>query len=199
MRQVNHLRAVVAAAMTIGAAAGCAGGSTTDTERGRPVAQSPVAITEAWRAKHEADYRRDWVTIAGLHPLKPGANTAGSAPANDIVLPARSPGTVGRFVLEDRTVRFEPAAGAHVLLNEAARHRAGRPARRPRSRRRRTGRRRRPAGGARQRRDEVAPRPRSRTARSPGDFSASRGSRSICSIASSGASSRTRSRGRSRC
>jgi uncharacterized protein (DUF1684 family) len=30
-----------------------------------------------WRTKHEADYRRDWVSIAGLHFLKPGVNTAG--------------------------------------------------------------------------------------------------------------------------
>ncbi len=42
-------------------------------------AESPVAVTEKWRAKHESDYRRDWVTIAGLHPLKAGPNTAGSA------------------------------------------------------------------------------------------------------------------------
>ena len=48
-------------------------------------AQSPVAVTEAWRAKHETDYRRDWASIAGMYPLKPGANTAGSGATNDIV------------------------------------------------------------------------------------------------------------------
>jgi hypothetical protein len=31
-------------------------------------APSPVDATEAWRAKHAADYRRDWASIAGLHP-----------------------------------------------------------------------------------------------------------------------------------
>src|SRR5262245_21427914 len=35
-------------------------------------AESPVTVTEKWRAKHEADYRRDWATIAGLFPLKEG-------------------------------------------------------------------------------------------------------------------------------
>ena len=34
---------------------------------------------EKWRAKHEADYRREFVALAGLFSLKPGVNTAGSA------------------------------------------------------------------------------------------------------------------------
>ena len=74
------------------------------------------AEAEAWRVQHEADYRRDWVTIAGLHELKPGANTAGSARTNDIVLPASAPATIGRFVLGGERVRFEPDARAKVLL-----------------------------------------------------------------------------------
>ena len=62
--------------------------------------------SEAWRAKHEADYRREWVTIAGLHFLEPGTHTAGSAPSNDIVLPASAPPVLGRFVLANDVVRF---------------------------------------------------------------------------------------------
>src|SRR5262245_60512356 len=50
--------------------------------------EDPVQVTEKWRAKHETDYRREWVSIAGLLPLKAGANSAGSAATNDIVLPA---------------------------------------------------------------------------------------------------------------
>ena len=80
-------------------------------------AESPVAITEKWRAKHESDYRREWVSIAGLHKLNPGSNTAGSAAGNDIVLPAGAPAQLGAFVRADDTVRFEPAAGASVSLN----------------------------------------------------------------------------------
>lgn len=79
-------------------------------------ARNPDAAVREWRAKHEADYRRDFVTIAGLHPLKPGVNTAGSAPANDIVLPASTPPSIGRFILDGEIVRFEPAAGNKVLL-----------------------------------------------------------------------------------
>jgi uncharacterized protein (DUF1684 family) len=77
-----------------------------------------VAAVEKWRAKHETDYRRDWVTIAGLQPLMPGPNTAGSATQNAIRLPASTPATIGRFVLQDRTVRFEPARDAKVLLKD---------------------------------------------------------------------------------
>src|SRR5262245_23856292 len=58
---------------------------------------SPVPGIEAWRAKHEADYRRQYASIAGLHPLKAGANTAGSAAASTIVLPASVPARIGTF------------------------------------------------------------------------------------------------------
>jgi uncharacterized protein (DUF1684 family) len=79
---------------------------------------APPLTAEQWRVKHEADYRRDWVSIAGLHALKPGANSAGSAAGNDIVLPASTPPTLGRFVLNGRGVRFEPATGAPVRLKD---------------------------------------------------------------------------------
>jgi uncharacterized protein (DUF1684 family) len=85
-----------------------------------PVTESPVEIIEKWRAKHDADYRRDWVSIAGLHPLKPGSNTAGSAPANDIVLPASLPARFGAFVLTGQRVRFEPARDVQVQLRGQA-------------------------------------------------------------------------------
>jgi uncharacterized protein len=93
-----------------------------DTPKEAPAAtaaaQSPVAVTEAWRAKHEADYRRDWASIAGMHPLKPGANTAGSAATNDIPLPASAPASVGTFVLNGKAVRFEPARAATVVKKD---------------------------------------------------------------------------------
>jgi uncharacterized protein (DUF1684 family) len=76
-----------------------------------------IRETDAWRARHEADYRREFVTIAGLHFLRPGSQSAGSAPANDIVLPASVPPVLGQFVLEDDDVRFEPHPGAAVARN----------------------------------------------------------------------------------
>jgi uncharacterized protein len=83
-----------------------------------PAVESPIAAIDAWRTKHETDYRRDWASIAGLFPLKPGANTAGSAAGNDIVLPASAPATLGTFVLTGKAVRFEPARGAAVLKKD---------------------------------------------------------------------------------
>ena len=79
--------------------------------------QAATTESEAWRAKHEADYRREWVTIAGLHFLEPGTHTAGSAPSNDIVLPASAPPVMGRFVLENDIVRFEPQSESSVSLD----------------------------------------------------------------------------------
>ena len=75
----------------------------------------PDAVRQ-WRAKHETDYRRNFVSIAGLHPLKEGVNTAGSAKSNDIVLPAPTPARIGRFILTGTKVRFEPEAGAGIQL-----------------------------------------------------------------------------------
>ena len=79
---------------------------------------SHAEIVQEWRVKHEADYRRDFVTIAGLHPLKAGANTAGSDSANAIVLPPSTPKKLGTFVLNGTAVRFEPASGAGVTLKD---------------------------------------------------------------------------------
>ncbi|HVH27020.1 MAG TPA: DUF1684 domain-containing protein [Vicinamibacterales bacterium] len=72
--------------------------------------------TEEWRKKHEADYRREYVPLAGLFSLKNGLNTAGSGASNNIVLPRSAPPVVGRFVLEGQTVRFESQPGVQVLL-----------------------------------------------------------------------------------
>jgi uncharacterized protein (DUF1684 family) len=82
------------------------------------VADTPTQIAEKWRAKHETDYRRDWVSIAGLHPLKDGANTAGSAAKNDIVLPESLPARLGTFVLNAGKVRFQPEKNAPVKLKD---------------------------------------------------------------------------------
>ena len=73
---------------------------------------------QQWRDKHEADYRRDWATIAGLYQLRAGPNTAGSGPKNDLRLPESLPASLGTFVLTGDEVRFEPAAGAQVRMKD---------------------------------------------------------------------------------
>ena len=95
-------------------AAGCA----SPAPEPPPLTEGVIKEIEAWRTKHEVDYRRDWVTIAGLHDFKQGSNTAGSDKSNDIVLSPPIPPALGRFVLEGQKVRFEPAKGANVLLND---------------------------------------------------------------------------------
>jgi uncharacterized protein (DUF1684 family) len=107
-------------ALGVGLAAAALGwaGACTDVAPGHaPVSrEAHLKDVEQWRAKHESDYRRDWVSIAGLHFLTPGRNTAGSAASSDIVLPASVPPTVGRFVLDGDRVRLEPEPGVRLLL-----------------------------------------------------------------------------------
>jgi uncharacterized protein (DUF1684 family) len=67
------------------------------------------AKVQAFRDKHEADYIRDWVSIAGLHFLEPGTYTVGSAIKNDIVVVANIPATIGRLHVKGTSITFEPA------------------------------------------------------------------------------------------
>jgi hypothetical protein len=83
-----------------------------------PLPADYPAQVEQWRAKHEADYRRNYSTIAGLHPLQQGRNTAGADAGNDVVLQAAVPGRLGTFVLTGEQVTFEPAPGVPVLLRD---------------------------------------------------------------------------------
>jgi uncharacterized protein (DUF1684 family) len=79
-----------------------------------------ISDVEKWRAKHEADYRREYVPLSGLFFLNPGSNRAGSAATNDIVLPSSTPPSVGTFVLADQSVRFEPNPGAGASIKGQA-------------------------------------------------------------------------------
>lgn len=104
----------MAAAAAVVLLAGCGRGSVDSPPVSMP-AEDYVAGVEKWRADHDASYRRGYVTIAGLHALKDGANTAGSARANDVVLPASTPPVIGRFMLSGGKVRYEPAPSVPVL------------------------------------------------------------------------------------
>src|SRR5258706_11351914 len=62
-----------------------------------------------WRAKVEKSLRADngWLTLAGRYVLKPGENTFGNGPGNDIVFPkgVGSPGMGSVFVENGRGTR----------------------------------------------------------------------------------------------
>lgn len=90
----------------------------------RPTAEAPLEWNDAvvaqiatWRTEHEDSYRRNWVTIEGLHFLKAGAQRAGSAPDNDVVLLASLPEHLGTFTLESGQVTFSPEPGASITIN----------------------------------------------------------------------------------
>ena len=111
--------AFVCLGSAVGLVAGCGDGRR-EAAPPAPAAESPVAVTEQWRAKHETDYRRDWVTIAGLYPLEAGATTTAGSAGTQRHRPAarRCRQHSGRFVLHgDRAVRFEPAPGVTVRLS----------------------------------------------------------------------------------
>jgi len=99
--------------MFVGVLVGTATGCTPPFEWNDAVVKS----IEAWRAQHEDSYTRNWVTIEGLHFLKAGTQTAGSAPDNDVVLTARLPPRLGTFTLASNEVTFDPEPGAAITIN----------------------------------------------------------------------------------
>jgi uncharacterized protein len=95
--------------------------ATTGCQRGAPGLEwndGVVKQIEAWRAKHEADYKRDWATIEGLHFLAPGAHTAGSAANNDVVLVRSLPARIGQFTVAGGDVTFDAEPFVGVTVND---------------------------------------------------------------------------------
>jgi uncharacterized protein len=89
-------------------AAGAAAGSSSG------VPDDYTVRVQAFRDKHEADYTREWVSIAGLHFVEPGTHTVGSGSKNDIVVVANLPDAAGRLVVKGTSMTFEPARGVSV-------------------------------------------------------------------------------------
>jgi len=79
-----------------------------------------VTEIEDWRARREERLEADdgWLAVTGLFWLKDGPNTLGSAPGNDIVLPASAPPRMAviDYAAGKATIHIEP--GAHVLSGE---------------------------------------------------------------------------------
>lgn len=75
-----------------------------------------------------ADYRKrvetllksdtGWLTVAGLHWLKPGDTKVGSDPKSDFVLPTgKAPAKLGTFNFDGKTVKFKVEPGVVVQVN----------------------------------------------------------------------------------
>lgn len=76
-----------------------------------------------WRQERDARLRADtgWLTLAGLHWLKAGAQTVGAGPNVDIRLPERSgvPALLGTIEVNG-SITFTAAPGASVVINSSA-------------------------------------------------------------------------------
>lgn len=70
---------------------------------------------EKWKAEQTDDLKANWLSLAGLYWLKPGANSFGSDSSNAIVFP-KGPAHAGEFVLQGKSVTLEirPDTGATI-------------------------------------------------------------------------------------
>jgi uncharacterized protein (DUF1684 family) len=74
---------------------------------------------EKWKEKRLARLKSEdgWLNLAGLFWLEEGVNSIGSDPANSIVFPDKAPDKLGKYILENRQVRFIADPGTEVLMN----------------------------------------------------------------------------------
>jgi len=74
-----------------------------------------VQAFEKWKAEQTDDLKANWLSLAGLFWLKPGANTFGTDAANAIVFP-KGAAHAGEFDLEGKEVTLKalPEAGATI-------------------------------------------------------------------------------------
>jgi uncharacterized protein len=103
---------VVFAIIIVRAAALLAG-----TPGATPAAPDPAYMQsfEKWKAEQTDDLKQNWVPLAGLYWLKPGANSFGADAANAVVFP-KGPAHAGEFDLEGKevTVKLPPEAQATI-------------------------------------------------------------------------------------
>lgn len=70
---------------------------------------------EKWKAEFIDDLKQNWLVLAGLFWLKPGANTFGSAGDNAIVLPSGA-AHAGAFQLQGNEVSVELQPGVDAKI-----------------------------------------------------------------------------------
>ncbi len=74
---------------------------------------------EHWRQKRLESLKADdgWLTVSGFFWLKPGETKIGSDPSNDILLPTRTPGSLGTLTLAEGKATFQPGNGVKITRN----------------------------------------------------------------------------------
>jgi hypothetical protein len=73
------------------------------------------ASFEKWKAEQTTDLKQNWLPLAGLYWLKPGANSFGSDAGNAIVFP-QGPAQAGEFDLAGKEVTVKVLPGAHAKI-----------------------------------------------------------------------------------
>ena len=58
-----------------------------------------------------------WLNLAGLFWLEEGISTIGSDSSNSIIFPDNAPPRLGKYILDNRQLRFIPEPGTEILLN----------------------------------------------------------------------------------
>ncbi len=74
------------------------------------------ASFDTWKAELIGDLKQNWLPLAGLFWIKPGANTFGTDKSNDIVLPA-GPSRAGTFELQGETVTVKLVPGVQATID----------------------------------------------------------------------------------
>jgi uncharacterized protein (DUF1684 family) len=84
-----------------------------------PAAADYAAEVEAWRREREARLRAPdgWLSLVGLTWLGKGASRFGSAPDDDVPLPAPAPPHAGTLLVDGTSVRIRFAPGVKATLN----------------------------------------------------------------------------------
>ena len=73
-----------------------------------------------WRALREDKLKTPtgWLSVAGLFWLHEGANTVGSDPLSEVVLPDRAPKHAGVMTLHGTQADWKPVTGPAVTIDE---------------------------------------------------------------------------------
>ncbi|MGB8731288.1 MAG: hypothetical protein WCC99_08575, partial [Candidatus Sulfotelmatobacter sp.] len=74
-----------------------------------------VQSCEKWKGEQIEDLKKNWLPLAGLYWLKPGANSFGSAAENAIVFP-KGPAHAGEFDLEGKDVTIKLLPEVHATM-----------------------------------------------------------------------------------
>jgi uncharacterized protein (DUF1684 family) len=99
----------------------------------RPEAPAPQATTatpapappdhaqqvEEWKKNRDTRLRAEdgWLTLVGLHWLREGDNTFGSAKTNNVVMTAKAPASMGVLALQGGKVTLKPARAASLMID----------------------------------------------------------------------------------